>query len=511
MILIGSTYISDGAELLLLIPKIAPLVGSVILPLLGALPDSFMVLFSGLGPIEQLQHELSVGIGTLAGSTVMLLTIPSTLSIIAGRVDIRDPLDKMYKKPKLTQKGLKGLLNSGVLLDTELLKFSRYAMIITCVPYILIQSSAWAYQYQKNESDEQSIFALVGFIICVISFIVYMIFHFKRSGNDTILKEQIDEIRIHAIKKGLISLCATSDNDPVLVSRVIHEQFKKYDSDNNNELDHKELKFMLQGLNEPHTDKHVSFIMSIMDTDHSGSISLKEFINFMSNGNSSKLSETENNTRSEPTGNQLDLEGQTYNEDLSSPKDPENRMDEDQDDQEEEDEIPEDLAHLPIREQRKRIIIRALCKITFGMFLVILFSDPIVDALSELAKMMHISPFYVSFVLTPFASNLTEVIATYYYALNKSKRTMGIAFSTILGAIILNNTYVLGVFLILIKVRGAVWQFTAETLAILIVELFMFLVLSRRVLSVRVSLMILSVYPLTLVFVGLLEGLGGID
>lgn len=66
--------ISDGSELLLLVPAVAGLVGSVVLPVLGAVPDGAIVLFSGMG--DNAQQQLSVGVGALAGSTIMLLTIP---------------------------------------------------------------------------------------------------------------------------------------------------------------------------------------------------------------------------------------------------------------------------------------------------------------------------------------------------------------------------------------------------------------------------------------------------
>ena len=82
----ASNFISEGSELLLLVPSVSGLVGSVVLPVLGAVPDGAIVLFSGLG--DNAQEELSVGVGALAGSTIMLLTVPWFLSIVAGRVDI---------------------------------------------------------------------------------------------------------------------------------------------------------------------------------------------------------------------------------------------------------------------------------------------------------------------------------------------------------------------------------------------------------------------------------------
>jgi hypothetical protein len=49
MLLLGGNMIGDGSELLLLVPSWADLIGSVVLPVLGAVPDGLMVLFSGLG------------------------------------------------------------------------------------------------------------------------------------------------------------------------------------------------------------------------------------------------------------------------------------------------------------------------------------------------------------------------------------------------------------------------------------------------------------------------------
>lgn len=50
---VASNMISDGSELLLLVPSMAGVIGSVVLPVLGAVPDGCMVLFSGLGPGAQ--------------------------------------------------------------------------------------------------------------------------------------------------------------------------------------------------------------------------------------------------------------------------------------------------------------------------------------------------------------------------------------------------------------------------------------------------------------------------
>lgn len=48
-----------------------------------------MVLFSGLGKsTEEAQETLKIGIGALAGSTILALTLAFGTMIIAGRVDL---------------------------------------------------------------------------------------------------------------------------------------------------------------------------------------------------------------------------------------------------------------------------------------------------------------------------------------------------------------------------------------------------------------------------------------
>ena len=57
-----------GCELLVLLygPGI---IGSLVIPILGALPDSLIILLSGLGSgtKQEIQGQLSVGVGTLVG------------------------------------------------------------------------------------------------------------------------------------------------------------------------------------------------------------------------------------------------------------------------------------------------------------------------------------------------------------------------------------------------------------------------------------------------------------
>lgn len=70
--------------------------------------------------------------------------------------------------------------------------------------------------------------------------------------------------------------------------------------------------------------------------------------------------------------------------------------DADEDDEEEE-EMPDELADLEPAEQQRRLLSMSLTTMGIGTLLVVLFSDPMTDALGELGNRTGVPPFYVSF------------------------------------------------------------------------------------------------------------------
>ena len=72
----------------------------------------------------------------------------------------------------------------------------------------------------------------------------------------------------------------------------------------------------------------------------------------------------------------------------------------------------------------------------------------------------------------------------------------------------MNNTFCLSIFMGLIYFRGLAWQYTAETIAIVLVEFFMAWIVQREYLTSMQGVLIFLVFPLSLVLVGALEKLG---
>jgi Ca2+/H+ antiporter len=186
--------------------------------------------------------------------------------------------------------------------------------------------------------------------------------------------------------------------------------------------------------------------------------------------------------------------------------------DDDDGDEEEAEDIPEDLADLPPDVQQKRIFKRSCQMMGMGTILVLIFSDPMVDVLAEIGVRTNISPFYISFVLAPLASNASELLASYNYAAKRTSKTMTTSLVQLEGAACMNNTFCLAIFYGLIYFRGLAWQFTAETIAIVAIQFIMgAIALLGTTMTMKTGVFIVCLYPLSLIGVYILENILGFD
>ena len=518
----GSNLISDGSELLLLIPQLAGIVGSIILPVLGAVPDGALILFSGLSGDPEV---VAVGVGALAGSTIMLLTIPWGLCILMGRVDLDSQGNANYsKKPKLTR-GY-NVLTTGIN-PRKSITINGVIMVMTCLPYLIIQGAAFAFdcydenQVQPGNTDCQTTkefgFELAALIYCVLAFIAYMLYNAKTAQSED-KKDFVAEVRKQAIDSHIISLSAAFSTllkeatDSMRETSALHassdadKQFKqtlksffaRYDKNGDGVIDPSELRSLLKDLGEDVGDDKFKDLMKEMDTDNSGAIDFDEFSvamkRFVQQGSVASSFQGHDSdhlvTKGEHSVNEEGEDGE--------------------DDEEEEEEVPDDLAHLTPKMQKIRILWRSAWMMGLGTLLVLVFSDPMSEALSELATRIHVPSFYVAFVLAPLASNASELIASISYAKKKTQKTITISLAALEGAACMNNTFCLAIFLILICIQKSTlgWEYSAETISILFVEAAVFLFTLHRKPRAFEAFLILSLYPISLVLVFTLEAIG---
>lgn len=517
LLYMASNLISEGSDLLMLVPSMAGLVGGLVLPILGAVPDGAIMLFSGLGSIEKAQETLSVGVGALAGSTIMLMTIPWALAVFSGRVNLENGAPNYMGKPKLSPdlSFLDTLNKTGIAISNEV-KLGGIIVMTTSIPYYMIQVPGMFIHGPAQEvAQGEKYWALAGLCLCLFNFCAYLIYQFKKSDEGMARSKRV-EVTKKLLKKGQVSLSgafydglrmagkanrngssyqaveSSEGPSPEVkehLKSVLHEAFMTYDTNKNGMLEKKEFKLFLRDFHESIPESKMDEIIANVDSDGDNVISFDEFIVACY-----RLIKNQSDGRA---SHELSVEDRQYVKGFFSSQE-----------EEEQEDLPADISELSPEEQLSALKRRAFFMLTVGTSLAVLFSDPLVGVLDEMASRIGISPFYVAFVLAPLGSNASELIASQYYASKKTRKSISVALTALEGAGAMSNTFCLSIFMGLIFFRGLAWQYTAETISIVAVEYIVALSVQRNTVTTLDGLLVLMVYPLSLVFVATLEALG---
>jgi len=528
----ASNLISDGSELLLLVPALRAIVGSVVLPILGAVPDGAIILFSGLG--ENAQEEVAVGVGALAGSTIMLLTVPWFLSVYAGRVNVHANGELNYKRPKgytgpwtkLNPPGNMSLRKTAVDCP-HAVTISGRVLLVTALTYLIIQIPAFfggsikaedhTAKSTAAEARSEHLWAVFGSVVAFAFFVLYLVYQVAKKESGTVkIDEKLEEVTHVAIKDGRLKISTAFFDDLKAAKaqmgpeegaslkhtpnwkRLEHTLKKFYnevDSDKSGLIDFPEFQVLMYTLGEKNlSSTELKARFDSVDGDMNGTLNFDEFCTALVK----LIGELGHDTT------KVSLQRQ-----ITAPAGDAPAIEVDE--EEEEEDVPEDLKDNDPKKQMSRIMKRSFGMMAMGTALVLIFADPMVDVLSDLGFRLGIPPFYISFVLAPLASNASELIAAFNYAGNKTRRTIAISFSTLIGAGVMNNTFCLGIFLLLVAVKGLAWQFAAETLTILVVEVIMGLMAAKKMHTLGDGLFVLSLFPASLAGIYFLQNVLGFD
>jgi len=413
--------------------------------------------------------------------------------------------------------------------------------LATLLGYAIIQLPSYAVDQDKNGDDKnqkhqeiiveaaaENPWAFVGMIFCILEFGYYLYSEAVGSSEGGV-DDQIALKTVQSIKDGTLSLRGAMSNfrgqswasiskrgqlDEILVKdkdcldevrrmcKVLQPFFSEYDTNGDKTIDFDEFRMIFKDVGENLSKEAQWTMFEAADTDRSGNISFEEFVACLMSfalDPATDLSEKPRQQRRTTTSLGK------YNEAGAV-------VEEEDDDEDEEEDMPEDLAGLPAEEQQRRIQKRAFTSMGLGTLLVLVFSDPMVELLTEMGVRLEINAFYVSFVLAPLASNASELVAAYTLAKKKTVKSMTSSLLSLVGAAIMNNTFVLGIFLALVWVSHLAWTFTAETISIVSVELMIalniYLCNKQTILN---GLIVLCFYPLSLGIVYTLENVVGLD
>jgi Ca2+/Na+ antiporter len=278
-------------------------IGGILIPILGAVPDSLMILMSGLGAIETVQEELDVGVGTLAGSTIMLLTIPYSVGLYLNRrvVGGRDGRAQMRER-KITRKVLNKVTGAietkrvSVLLPVVPKKFSwtrvgatslnttpkgAVVMILSSLTYLIIQIPALFYAGDADRgAARESKFALFGFIVAGVSFLAYLWWTYNDGDAIEVVREKQRRLEETWATVDAYSniLQLLKGADPFTDAELL---FDLFDHDKNGEIDFAEMKRGWEAIGYAFDDDQARMSFNLVDVDHTGTVNRAEFVNWI--------------------------------------------------------------------------------------------------------------------------------------------------------------------------------------------------------------------------------------
>jgi hypothetical protein len=270
-------------------------------------------------------EQLNVGIGTLAGSTIMLLTMPWFLSILGGRVnlDSKTRLPNYKGSPKLDP-GNSDLFNSGVTIS-KMVHMEAYIMLLTAMTYLVLQVPGMMYidGSRAEQAAGEKIFAQIGACLCLLFFCGYLYLQYLHSGAPDSLQDKTrDEFLASAIAQKKVTLlgvmtteyqaevrerkdrragspyhklATVEEGTPIAAGaraggdgfserfmkrlrKILRPFFRAYDTDDSGNLQIDELRVLFEDMGESLSRQEVLDLFSKFDSDKNGSIDYDEFV-----------------------------------------------------------------------------------------------------------------------------------------------------------------------------------------------------------------------------------------
>ncbi|KAJ6301733.1 hypothetical protein OIU77_015947 [Salix suchowensis] len=485
----AATYLSSGSELLLQI--LGPgIVGGLFLPVLGALPDALLILVSGLsGTTETAQSQVSVGMGLLAGSTVMLLTVIWGSCVVVGKCDIHETDNYATDREDTKRFSLTG---SGVSTDIWTC-YAAIIMAISVLPFVVVQLLQ-----TLHSTSGRHLAVLIGLILSLailISYCLYQVF------QPWIQERRIEYTRHKLVMSGILkhlkqrALGRLLTDDGSLDEDVIKKLFHTIDENGDGLLSASELKALVIGIRfeeiDFDKDDAVSKLIKDFDKSSDNHIDMEEFIGGIKKWLDEAMGVGAGSSNPGPRTHKY------INDFHEKTKKAHALLGAKEQDEGEGDE--------GVKNPRW-ISFKAAMMLLAGAVIAAAFADPLVDAVDNFSDATSIPTFFISFIALPLATNSSEAVSAIIFASRKKVKTASLTFSEIYGAVTMNNVLCLSVFLALVYFRELTWDFSAEVLVICIVCIVMGAFASfRTTFPLWTSFLAFFLYPFSLVLVYVLD------
>ncbi|KAF7149595.1 hypothetical protein RHSIM_Rhsim02G0139100 [Rhododendron simsii] len=441
LISLGNNYVSEGSELFF--NMIGPgIFGASLFHILGTIPMVVLMLVSGLNSsTTSVEEQAEMGMGFLAGSAVMLLTLVWGSCIAFGSTDF----SRTFSSHNQNQKPF-SFTGFGVSTDAET-SYTARIMILSMVPFLMLQLPK-----VLNSSAGTRVTVLVSLLVTIVLLFAYC---FYQVFQPWIQKRRFEYLLHKYIDDKLLRLFVTNGNPNITFMK---ELFQEVDKNKNASISPAELRVLFLGIQleeegEASVSKYfVDKVMEAFDTSGDARIEEAEFVN----GMVKYISDAVQSSDQEPNGFKF------FGRHAKSGS------------KEEEKSLVSQKKHSSKSPQSGSSklwlnYLKASFYLILGTVITVVLGMPLIEAVADFATTVNISSFAVSYVVIPLALNYRQALSTITSARKKSQKAISLTLSEIYGAVFMNNMMGLAMFLALVYIRNLSWDVSAEVLVVLVI------------------------------------------
>ncbi|KAK7313101.1 hypothetical protein VNO77_37512 [Canavalia gladiata] len=274
----GESYLAFGGEQVFKI--LGPgIFGARVFDILRALPEPLIILVSGLiSDKESAQKYAATGVGLLAGSSILLLTIVWGTCVIIGSEKLKSyslSVDLDSSSTSIQQL----LTGFGIIMEVDTRKKARI-MVLSVIPLIIMQIPT-LFHLSSTSSAVTLMIALIVAVIFLISTFIYQIFrpHIEKTRLEYIKHGRVILRIFQHVEKQTMQMILAEDGTPnvTTINRIFNEISQHGSKDLLLVSDIKER--LLKNATETNIEEqHITEMLRIFDRNGDQIITKEEFV-----------------------------------------------------------------------------------------------------------------------------------------------------------------------------------------------------------------------------------------
>ncbi|XP_054815685.1 sodium/calcium exchanger NCL2-like [Prosopis cineraria] len=241
----GESYLADGGQQIFKI--LGPgIFGASAFHILSALPESLILLVSGLLSSKEIAQEYAfTGVGLLAGSSILLLTVVWGTCVIIGAQQFNRDLNlRNFDDSNSASTRLETFLTGhGITTDLET-SYTARIMIFSVIPLIIMQIPS-LFQFSSGPRSVTLIIALIITAIFLLLYFTYQIFEpwIQKRRLEYVKRNHLLVQILRHVEKSTLERILTKHGSPNV--SAIRRLFREMDQDGDSVVTPSEVKQIL--------------------------------------------------------------------------------------------------------------------------------------------------------------------------------------------------------------------------------------------------------------------------